>query len=343
METGRIKLEEFQLVHELDSLDLASKRKKTKKANTEVSGSDDVKVEIISMDRLELEIDFIGFHISLVNAYRRIVLAEVATMAIEKVYMYNNTSIVQDEVLAHRLGLVPLKADPRYFEFRNKDETEWGAQDSIKYELKVRCTKNLHAAADETDPDELYFHRKVLSSSLKWVPLGNQTDIFQEAVMQPLHQDILLAKMNAGHEINLEAYAVKGIGSDHAKFQPGLCWYRLLPEIELTREVEGEQADLLQKCFSAGVIDIVPASGGKRIAKVNNARNDACSRNVFQYDSIKDSVRLTRKTDHVIFYVESHGALKSYEILEEAVSIMIAKCDLLLNEIDKSVENDLGS
>lgn len=28
--------------------------------------------------------------------------------------------------------------------------------------------------------------------------------------MQPLHQDILLAKMNAGHEINLEAYAVKG-------------------------------------------------------------------------------------------------------------------------------------
>lgn len=41
-------------------------------------------------------------------------------MAIEKVYMYNNTSIVQDEVLAHRLGLVPLKVDPRFFEFRNK-------------------------------------------------------------------------------------------------------------------------------------------------------------------------------------------------------------------------------
>lgn len=50
----------------------------------------------------------------------------------------------------------------------------------------------------------------VLSSSLKWVPIGNQTDIFQEANMQPLHDDILLAKMNSGHEINLEAYAVKG-------------------------------------------------------------------------------------------------------------------------------------
>lgn len=39
-------------------------------------------------------------------------------MAIEKVHVFNNTSIIQDEILAHRLGLVPLKADPRQFSFR---------------------------------------------------------------------------------------------------------------------------------------------------------------------------------------------------------------------------------
>ena len=39
---------------------------------------------------------------------------------------------------------------------------------------------------------------------------------------------------------------------------------------------------------------------GKKVAKVNDARNDTCSRNVFEYDTIKDSVKLTRKTDHVI-------------------------------------------
>lgn len=43
---------------------------------------------------------------------------QVPTMAIEKVFIYNNTSIVQDEVLAHRLGLIPIKADPRLFEYR---------------------------------------------------------------------------------------------------------------------------------------------------------------------------------------------------------------------------------
>lgn len=43
-------------------------------------------------------------------------------MAVEKVLVYNNTSIVQDEILAHRLGLIPIRADPRLFEYRNQGE-----------------------------------------------------------------------------------------------------------------------------------------------------------------------------------------------------------------------------
>ncbi len=39
-------------------------------------------------------------------------------MAIETVFIQDNTSIIQDEVLAHRLGLVPICADPRLFEFK---------------------------------------------------------------------------------------------------------------------------------------------------------------------------------------------------------------------------------
>lgn len=42
---------------------------------------------------------------------------KVATVAIEHVYMYMNSSIIHDEILAHRLGLVPIMANPRMFEF----------------------------------------------------------------------------------------------------------------------------------------------------------------------------------------------------------------------------------
>jgi DNA-directed RNA polymerase I and III subunit RPAC1 len=54
----------------------------------------------------------------LANALRRIMIAEIPTMAIEKVEMWQNTSVIPDENLAHRMGLVPIAVDPRVFEYR---------------------------------------------------------------------------------------------------------------------------------------------------------------------------------------------------------------------------------
>lgn len=65
-----------------------------------------------------MEFDLIGVHPFLANTFRRVILSDVPTMAIDKVHILNNTSIIQDEVLAHRLGLIPIKADPRLFEVK---------------------------------------------------------------------------------------------------------------------------------------------------------------------------------------------------------------------------------
>jgi len=67
------------------------------------------------MNELEMEFDLVGVDASISNAFRRILIAEVPSMAIERVYISNNTSVIQDEVLAHRLGLIPIKVDPRRF------------------------------------------------------------------------------------------------------------------------------------------------------------------------------------------------------------------------------------
>ena len=63
---------------------------------------------------------------AIANAFRRILISEVPTMAIEKVFIVNNTSIIQDEVFAHRLGLVPIRADPRLFEYKSESEVGGG-------------------------------------------------------------------------------------------------------------------------------------------------------------------------------------------------------------------------
>ena len=44
---------------------------------------------------------------------------QIPTVAIEEVYVWNNTSIMQDEVLCHRLGLVPLRIDPRSMTYKS--------------------------------------------------------------------------------------------------------------------------------------------------------------------------------------------------------------------------------
>lgn len=76
------------------------------------------RIVIVRNENYEMEFDLIGIHPFLANTFRRLMLSDVPSMAIEKVYINNNTSIIQDEVLAHRLGLIPLKADPTIFEYK---------------------------------------------------------------------------------------------------------------------------------------------------------------------------------------------------------------------------------
>ena len=52
----------------------------------------------MSLAEHEIEFDMVGIDASIANAFRRILLAEVPTMAIEKIHIYNNTTIIQDEV-----------------------------------------------------------------------------------------------------------------------------------------------------------------------------------------------------------------------------------------------------
>lgn len=85
-------------------------------------------------------------------------------MAIEKVYMQNNTSLIQDEVFVHRLGLLPLIANPRLFEYPPKSVNgmhEKSDQDTLKFRLEVTCKWNPHAPKDSKIPDDMYIGNNV--------------------------------------------------------------------------------------------------------------------------------------------------------------------------------------
>ncbi|RWS17550.1 DNA-directed RNA polymerases I and III subunit RPAC1-like protein [Dinothrombium tinctorium] len=282
-----------------------------------------------------IEFDMIGISPAIANAFRRILLAEVPTMAIEKVFIYNNTSILQDDFLAHRLGLIPINVDPRYFEYRQEGDEEGTPQDTIVFELKLKCTKNPNPEPDACTPESLYNNRNIYSKHLKWVPIGNQEEIFQGKPIKPVDDDILIAKLSPGQELDLKLHCVKGVGRDHIKFSPvATAFYRLLPKIQLLRTFENDEAEKLKKCFTKGVIKCENVDG-KKIAKVVNPRKDTCGRNVFRHPEFKDSVKLSVVKDHFIFSIESTGALSPQTLFLEAVEIFAGKCRHFLGELEE--------
>ena len=311
------------------------------------------KIDIKRYDKKEnlLEFDMIGVHPSIANAFRRIIIAEVSTMAVEKVRIYNNTSLLQDEFLAHRLGLIPIRADPSLFAFKIEDTSfvakkkqknpneppfDDDPKDTLLFSLKVKYSskKGMKKKGKDDEDDDLVEvpDGKVLTKHMLWMPLEGQEELFKADPPRVVDDNILIAKMSPGQQINIVMQVVKGVGGDHAKFSPvSTASYRLLPTITLLKEVSGEPAQRLQKSFSAGVIGI----NKRGVAVVLDARKDSLSRNYFRHPDLKDVVKMTLIKDHFIFTVESTGSRSCQSIVEEAIDILASKCDKFLNEVSK--------
>ncbi|KAJ1985237.1 DNA-directed RNA polymerase core subunit rpc40 [Dimargaris cristalligena] len=291
-------------------------------------------VKVWRVSREEMEFDLVGLDASLSNAFRRILLADVPTMAIEKVFMHYNTGVVQDEVLSQRLGLIPINADPTKFVSKSADDplTELN---TIVFKLDVECTHNKEAAKDETDPNKLYKNSSVYSGHLKWVPQHGQAETFADRPIKPVLDDILLAKLRPGQRITCELHCEKSSGRDHAKYSPvATASYRLLPVIDIKQEITGDMALKLQKCFPSGVVDIIEKNGQKT-AKVVNARKDTMSREVLRHKEFQGLVELKRKRDHFIFKIESTGAVPPAVLFAQSVKHMMDKCELVLKAVSE--------
>ncbi|AHY78268.1 ASG_G0056640.mRNA.1.CDS.1 [Saccharomyces cerevisiae] len=292
----------------------------------------DFEVNISSLDAREANFDLINIDTSIANAFRRIMISEVPSVAAEYVYFFNNTSVIQDEVLAHRIGLVPLKVDPdmlTWVDSNLPDDEKFTDENTIVLSLNVKCTRNPDAPKGSTDPKELYNNAHVYARDLKFEPQGRQSTTFADCPVVPADPDILLAKLRPGQEISLKAHCILGIGGDHAKFSPvSTASYRLLPQINILQPIKGESARRFQKCFPPGVIGI---DEGSDEAYVKDARKDTVSREVLRYEEFADKVKLGRVRNHFIFNVESSGAMTPEEIFFKSVRILKNKAEYLKN------------
>ncbi|KAI5120811.1 hypothetical protein M0805_003208 [Coniferiporia weirii] len=289
-------------------------------------------VDITRLSQRSIELDVVGVDASIANAVRRTLIADVPTICIEAVYVWNNTSVIHDEVLAHRLGLVPLNLDPNLFE--PHDPSTPTDRNTVVFRLEVTCTRKPNAPAGSIDPDELYSNHLVTSGMLTWVPQGEQAELDQLKTRPPgpTNPNIVLAKLRPGQTIEMECHAVKGVGKEHAKWSPvATASYRLLPHINILRQPAAHLARKFANCFSPGVIKVIDE--GKPSARVEvdpaKVRNESMSREVLRHADFEGCVKLGRVRDWFLFNVESEGPYAPQDLFPASVGVLRTRIDVL--------------
>jgi len=226
-------------------------------------------------------------------------------MAIEDVIFVENTSVMYDEIIAHRLGLVPLKTDLDAYVLRE--------QCDCKSDLGCpKCTASFILEAQAADQTTT-----VYSGDLK-----PATEIV------PTSDRIPIVKLAPGQKVRLEAYARLGRGSEHAKWQAAsVAAYKYLPKITLRPENLSNLEEVIKCCPTH-----VYASDASRKIFIKNELDCilcmACVEQAVPLDQRKGSpVDIKGDDTSFVFQVESTGSLPPKRIVREAASILSKKAD----------------
>lgn len=142
------------------------------------------------------------------NSLRRVILSEVPTMAIDLVEIEANTSVLADEFLAHRLGLIPLVS-------KNIDEVEYSREcECDQYCELCSVELTLHAKCTGDDIMRVYARDLVPSERRPNQYVGNPV------ITDPEGFGTVICKLRKGQELRMKCIAKKGIAKEHAKWAP---------------------------------------------------------------------------------------------------------------------------
>ena len=155
-------------------------------------------VDILERADEKIVIKFTNVPRQYVNAIRRTSISEVPTLAIDDVVILENSSVMHDEAIAHRLGLVPLQTNLDRFVMPHDCDCK-----STLGCSKCRVLLVLDSEANEKT-------KVVTSGEL----------VSEDELIKPVSKDIPIIALAPGQKLKFEAYARLGIGRDHAKWQP---------------------------------------------------------------------------------------------------------------------------
>lgn len=229
-----------------------------------------------------------GTNHAFANALRRTMIERVPTMAIEKVIFSKNSSVLYDEIIAHRLGLVPLTTDLKGYNDQAtcKCKGEGCARCQASFTLKSTSVGIVEATS-------------MKSSDPKIKPT------------LPLP----IVKLLKGQDIEFEAIARLGTGKEHAKFNPCHAWYKYMPVIDVDESACTNPEEVTKNCPT-------------QVFKIEKGRLKVANRHACILCGAcadlgaNSSIKLNETDKEFLFSVEPWGQLSVKEIVTTALEVL---------------------
>ncbi|MEM3397471.1 MAG: DNA-directed RNA polymerase subunit D [Nitrososphaerota archaeon] len=161
-----------------------------------------VKLNIVEEDEKSIKVELEGLPLAVANTLRRFVINEVPTMAIEEILIIENTSAMPNEVLAHRLSLIPFISDiDRYVA---PEECDCGSKLGCE-----KCVIRYVVRAEAVDEPVTVYSKDIIPED-------------PSITVKPVSPKIPIVKLAPNQRIEIELYVRVGKGRKHAKWQAAI-------------------------------------------------------------------------------------------------------------------------
>jgi DNA-directed RNA polymerase subunit D len=228
-----------------------------------------------------------------VNSLRRVMLAELPKLAIDDVIIYDNTSALFDEMISHRLGLIPIPTDLQILAFRN--ECKCGGKGCPSCTIRYTLSKEGEGVVYSGD-------------------------------LQPEHPSfaitettIPIVELTKDQRVILEVEAVLGRGRDHAKWQVVLApRYRMETVITVDKKRMNDVKAFIEELPK----DLVELKGDKLEVK------DISKMSVLETyleKNKEDYIIIKKDPTKLTFSFETDGSMSAKAALQESVNILTKK------------------
>lgn len=314
------------------------------------------KIEILSLSSYEIKFILSDTDISIANTLRRIMIAEVPTMTIDLVEFAENSTVLNDEYIAHRLGLIPLRYSP--VDDANNSNHNKGLDCSEAFILHRECLCYEHCSrcSVEFELDRSYV---VMGDEDVLAPftVTSRDLISNNDSVQPAHflsqeeqddaqdEGIAIVKMGPGQRLKLKAIARMGIAKEHSKWSPvAVATYRFWPEIFINDEqmatLSLEQKQELVDVCPDRILELDEITGEMR--PVENAWDICTYTEDLKYlqQSMKkrpeddDFVTVLPSTNKFIFNVETTGCIDADVCVLTALKVLKKRLNDLARELE---------